>query len=292
MTDRRARGWCFTINNYDQSAIDALDNLESHYCIYGKEVAPGTGTPHLQGYVYFRSARGFKSVRDVLPAGAHLEIARGSGPQNRDYCSKGGDFREFGTCPLDPSEKGDRERARWRRIVDLAEMGDFGTLRDEYPDVYARQLRMLEHIHRKRPRTVDSLEGSGPFHEWIVGPTGCGKSSQARRENPGAYIKEPESRWWDDYDGEESAIIDDFDKFQLALGGNLKRWLDRYPFQAEVKGGMMMIRPKKIVVTSQYRPDQIWDDEKTVDAIMRRVKLIEYPSVPEPAIVASFNKPN
>lgn len=287
---RRSRGYCFTLNNYEPHHIDAINSIDSRYCCYGKELAPTTGTPHLQGYIYFRSARGFESVRSVFPAGTHLEVANGSGPQNRAYCSKGGDFCERGDCPLDSSQKGDRERDRWDRIISLAEMGDFGTLRSEYPQEYATRLRMLEHIHRKRPRSVDSLEGPGPFHEWFVGPTGCGKSSRARAENPGAYIKEPESRWWDDYDGEESAIIDDFDKFQLALGGNLKRWLDRYPFQAEVKGGMMMIRPKKIVVTSQYTPAQIWDDEKTVDAIMRRVKLVEFPTVPA-MFVDTFNKP-
>lgn len=53
----------------------------------------------------------------------------------------------------------------------------------------------------------------------------------------------------------------------------MKRWLDRYPFQAQVKGGYMLARPKKIVVTSQYHPSEIWDDEKTVDAIMRRVVI-------------------
>lgn len=285
---RRSRGFCFTVNNYSDADLDTLNRLVSRYLCYGKEVAPTTGTPHLQGYVYFASARGFASVVADLPRGTHLEIANGSGPQNRAYCQKGGDFFEVGDCPLDSREKGELERERWRRIVALARLGDFETILDEYPDVYATRLKMLEHLHAKRPRVLDTLDGPGTLHEWFVGPSGSGKSSRARSENRGAFIKEPESKWWDGYDGEEVAIIDDFDKYQVSQGGQMKRWLDRYPFQAEVKGGMMMIRPKKIVVTSQYTPAEIWDDPRTVEAIMRRVKLVQFPAVPA-MFVDTFN---
>lgn len=90
----------------------------------------------------------------------------------------------------------------------------------------------------------------------------------------------------DGYNGEEVVIIDDFDKFQVKQGGDMKRWLDRYPFQAQFKGGMEKIRPRRVIVTSQYTPEEIWDDHKTVDAIKRRVKMVHIPSVP---IVDTFN---
>lgn len=288
---KRSRGFCFTINNYTDATIDQLAGIDARYLCYGKEVAPTTGTPHLQGYLYFANPRGFAAVRALLPAGAHLEISNGSGPQNRTYCSKGGVFHERGDCPLDAREKGETEKARWGRIVELARLGDYETILSESPDVYGLRLKTLEYLHAKRPRVLDTLQGPGPFHQWFVGPTGCGKSSRARQENPGAYIKEPESKWWDKYDDQDVAIIDDFDKFQVAQGGNLKRWLDRYPFPVEVKGGMMEIRPKKIIVTSQYHPHEIWDDQKTVDAILRRVEVVEFPTIPE-MFVHTFNKPN
>jgi len=276
----KQRGFSFTLNNYTDAEITELQGIESRYLCYGKEIAPGTGTPHLQGYVYFASARRCASVIALLPRRAHVEISKGSGSQNRTYCSKDGDFTEIGVCPLDGREKGELEATRWRDVVTFARLGDFESILDKYPDIYATRLKTVEYLHSKRPRDISALDGEGPFHQWIVGPTGCGKSRRARSENPGAFIKEPESKWWDGYDGEDVAIIDDFDKFQVAQGGQMKRWLDRYAFQAEVKGGMQMIRPKKIVVTSQYTPSEIWDDERTVDAIMRRVELISLSGIP------------
>lgn len=70
-------------------------------------------------------------------------------------------------------------------------------------------------------------------------------------------------------------VIDDLDS--NALGHHLKIWADHYPFTAEYKGGSRYIRPDKIVVTSNYHPDELWPEDKTMaDAIKRRFTLIEF----------------
>ena len=186
---------------------------------------------------------------------------------------------------MDQKAKGDSEKERWATIINLAEAGDWDTLKSEYPDVYGPKLKNLEHINKKRKRDLSKIDGEME-HEWIVGETGTGKTRSATDRYPDAYIKEPTSIWWDGYNGEEVVIIDDFDKFQVKQGGDMKRWLDRYPFQAQFKGGMEKIRPRRVIVTSQYTPEEIWDDHKTVDAIKRRVKMVHIPSVP---IVDTFN---
>ena len=59
------------------------------------------------------------------------------------------------------------------------------------------------------------------------------------------------------------------------MGYYLKVWGDHYPFPAQIKGGQMMARPKKIIITSNYHPREIWTDAQTVEPITRRFKVIE-----------------
>jgi len=54
----KSRDWCFTLNNYKAIDEAILRQLDSKYLIYGYETAPETGTPHLQGYVYFENEYG------------------------------------------------------------------------------------------------------------------------------------------------------------------------------------------------------------------------------------------
>eukprot|EP00965_Chrysotila_dentata_P257610 6212938-Pleurochrysis_carterae.AAC.18 len=46
---RNYRNYVFTKNHYMDEDIDRLDAAEVKHMIYGKEIAPTTGTPHLQG---------------------------------------------------------------------------------------------------------------------------------------------------------------------------------------------------------------------------------------------------
>lgn len=95
------RAYCFTCNNYDRTDISRVMELtEDHkleYLIVGYEVGK-KGTPHLQGYMYFHNARHIGPIKKQLQ-GFHIEIAKGSPQQNKDYCSKDGDIYEHGELP-------------------------------------------------------------------------------------------------------------------------------------------------------------------------------------------------
>lgn len=253
--------WCFTLNNYTEDDEKAIQEWDVKYLVYGREVAPNTGTKHLQGYSVFKKNHRLTAVKK-LNGSAHWEVARGSHQQNRDYCTKDGDFFETGELPL---ERGASEKRRWEEARESAKKG----LYDEVPaDIFFKYYRTMKEIRKDfmdKPNDADDVTGI-----WYVGEPGVGKSRTAREQYPGAYMK-MQNKWWDGYQGEEYVILDDLDSKEL--GHHLKIWGDRYSFLAETKGGALHIRPKKIVVTSNYYPKDLWEGQM-LEAIQRRYKVV------------------
>ena len=228
MSNKRYRNFTFTHNNYTDTSLE--DEISCKYIVYGREVGE-SGTPHLQGFLSFSCGRSLSAAIKSLP-GCHVEVARNVHAAI-EYCKKDGDFTERGVAPMTFSgaaKKGIAER--W----ELAKQGRFEELPPENLSAYERIYKKF----KPNPVSIPVLE-----HEWWYGKTGTGKSWKAERENPGAYIKDPQERWWDGYDGEEVVIIDDFDKYQVKQGGDMKRWMDHRPFRAPIKGGYLTIRPRK-----------------------------------------------
>lgn len=137
---KRSRAFVFTWNNYpDDSWRDTLDRVSSSYWIVGKEVAPTTGTRHLQGYIRFGNARTVGSIRREMP-GCHVSIARGTCEQNYDYCTKEGDYVESGVRPKSGVERGAGERARWDCALACARAGK---LEDIPADIFIRFIELI-----------------------------------------------------------------------------------------------------------------------------------------------------
>lgn len=119
----RSRAYCFTLNNYTDDQLAAVRSLDCQYMVFGYEECPTTGTPHLQGYVYFKNARNLSALVKVLPG--HLTPADGSATDNFNYCTKGGEFEERGNRPADQESKGVSEKRRWDDAFNSALAGDF-----------------------------------------------------------------------------------------------------------------------------------------------------------------------
>lgn len=262
----RSRGWCITLNNYTDDDFDVVfaTQFDTKYCVWGKEVGE-SGTPHLQGYVYYNTVKSFSQVKLLFPTG-HIEKQRGTCQQASDYCKKDGDYWEHGELPLSDSNKGERGKQSITERWELAKEGRFQELPPE-------QLKLYEYIHAKYTDVVDRTE---LHNTWIFGPSGCGKSKWIR-ENTDVFYNKGMNKWWDGYAGEETVVLDDMDpKHGEYLGYFLKIWADHYVFNGEVKGGMLKIRPKWIIVTSQYSIDQVFPDEETRTAIHRRFKKMTW----------------
>lgn len=109
------------------------------------------------------------------------------------------------------------------------------------------------------------------------GATGTGKSKRAWEEaGVQAYGKDPRTKWWCGYRGEEHVI---FDEFRGAIDiAHLLRWLDRYPVRVELKGTSRPLLCKAIWITSNVDPRDWYPDldEATKEALLRRLTNITH----------------
>lgn len=91
-----SKSWAFTKNNYVDADIQFFTDWPDYsYCIFGRETAPSTGTPHLQGYFTLKKAVRPSALKKVLPQGTHFEVARKPHLANFRYCAKSGDYTEI-----------------------------------------------------------------------------------------------------------------------------------------------------------------------------------------------------
>ena len=84
--------WCYTLNNYtenyDYEEYLKRADFKIKRVVYGREVAPTTGTKHHQGYIeFFRSVR-LGHVKKIFNT-AYWVPAQGTSLQNFRYCTKG-----------------------------------------------------------------------------------------------------------------------------------------------------------------------------------------------------------
>lgn len=273
--------WVFTLNNYSQDDLlkiqDCCDRGNVLYCIVGMEEGE-RGTPHLQGYIHFLRRTYLTGVSKLLPR-AHWEPANGTELQNIAYCSKGGEYYEFGTRQ-DESKRSSSDKRRLDRDQIWAEskiLAKQGRLDDITPEIFIKHYGNLRRIVQDNPQDIDNIDGDlTKINLWIWGPPGTGKSRFARwLVNDTQYDKNC-NKWWCGYLGQEDVIIDDFDKDHKVLAHFLKVWADRYKFTAETKGGSMCIRPKRLIVTSNYCITDIDWDGTTQLALARRFRVLNF----------------
>ena len=265
----RSRGYVFTLNNYTADDIEALKKVKFVYLVFGKEVGD-EGTPHLQGYIRFKSAKTFRRVKAILGDRYHIEGQRGTCEQAIVYCKKDGDFEEIGDPPLSANEKGEAGKRVYEEAFSLAREGRIcdipEPLRTRFYNIYKKIRADCQVV----PPSLDTLE-----HEWYWGETGAGKSRKAREDNPDAYLKNA-NKWWCGYVDQEVVIIDEWSPAHECLASHLKQWADHHAFCAETKGGGICIRPRKIIITSNFHPRECFSKEQDLDPILRRFKVTEF----------------
>jgi len=248
--DARARAWAFTLNNYTPVDIQrVLDTCRSAvYGIAGFEVGKKEGTPHLQGYLYFREAKTW-SVLMKFAHFSYLKPAYASAERNRTYCRKDCELLcEYGICPK-PGCRTDLERTYMmlRSGCSMEDLVDAG--------VGNQCIRTAEtYMKYKEPKRDWEME-----IVWLAGPRGCGKSHYAHDKlGPNLYMApEKLQEFWEGYDAHENVLIDDYRLTRGSFDFMLKL-LDKYQLRVGVKGSSRQFRAKRLYITAPYTPEEMF----------------------------------
>lgn len=291
--------WLFTFNNPDPNAEtvfrllatsqEARDASQVKGLAFQREIAPNTGTPHFQGFVVFSVPRTLTQLQRLewvhtleprltinFPQ-IHWDSPEGSPKQCVAYCTKL-DSRDPGWgepivvgCLIRYFSDGGRESSHLKRgqVVDfLVNNPDAGT--SELIDAGGLEIMATQPnlIGAVRTLLLQDSRRAGVTCDLFAGPTGVGKSRLADSLYPSAYRKNS-GKWWDGYQGEPVAILDDFDSSSFPVGDFL-RLVDRYPYRAEVKGGTIPIVSTHFVITSNHFPSEWYPD-----AEFRRRRAVE-----------------
>ncbi len=264
----KSRHWCFTINNPTDK--DMPDLAKVTYMVIGREVGD-TGVNHLQGYVVFNNRLRLTQAKKVLPR-AHLEMKRGTVAQAADYCKKDGDFAEYGKLPENGLITKEINLSKWSDAIALARSGN---LNDITPDYLTRYYHAFKRMEQDNPIKPPPLKEK--CNEWIIAPSGFGKSTYARGKYPIYFDKAP-NKWYIGFKDEVALLLDDYgpNEFQY-LTWYIKRWADNFAYPMETKGGGKNIRPMNVVVTSQYTIEECFEDPLVVEAIKNRFHVTNLP---------------
>jgi len=149
-----------------------------------------------------------------------------------------------------------------------------------------QSIRTAEIILKYKEPKRDS--SSPPNVLWFHGATGTGKTREAFvLAGEDYWVSAERGEWFDGYDGQSVAIIDDFRKAWCSFS-TLLRLLDRYPLRVMVKGGSRQWRPSTIIITCPWPPETLFASrsDEDIGQLTRRiseVRLFGEELVPPPA---------
>jgi hypothetical protein len=233
------------------------------------------GTLHIQYAVNFKEPTRMSALKKHCAHSHFTKVGRDNGIFQ--YVAKvethvAGPW-EYGEFPFQQNSKLDI-KAKNARIIEIGAKAavDEGLVRIEQIQKIQTSLTVYRNLNQ-------SLEPLPVLqNEWHWGPTGTGKSMTCRTKYPDAYIKGA-NIWWCNYAGQDDVLLEEMEPQKIG-GGHMKRWADHYCFSVEVKGSQITIRPKRIIVTSNYSIRECYPLEQDYLPLERRFTVHHYSASP------------
>lgn len=271
-----SRRWCFTLNNPKWILTETdFKEMGASYLVYQEEIAPTTGTHHLQGYVEMPKPVRFTHFTKDWLEGANFRIAKGTPLQASDYCKKEesrlSPFVEFGVL-----SQGQGQRNDLLALRDAVRSGKRG--RDLFDDdeVAGAAIRYNSGVNSLITAYSAPLPRDNIRVVFCYGPAGTGKTRCAHSDEA-YYYDGNGAGFLIGYKGEKTIIMDEFSG-STCSPLFFQRLCDRYPLWLNVKGGQVPCNADTIRITSNYLPSQWWSEKTRYNqgAIYRRIHEVHY----------------
>ena len=243
MPSQQYSWWILTVPKEDWQPC--LPNNASY--VRGQCERGASGFEHWQLVIHTQTKTTLTNIRRSFGGRAHVEPMRSDAAREyvwkEDTRIEGTQF-EYGTPPVRRNVATD-----WDDVWRLAKAGEIESIP---PQIRVCHYSSLRRISSDFGRTAAMDRCCYLF--W--GRTGTGKSRDAwNAAGMGSYSKDPRTKFWDGYRGEEHVVLDEF---RGAIDvSHLLRWLDRYPVRVEIKGSSVPLCAKSIWITSNL-PLESW----------------------------------
>lgn len=276
------RNWIFTINNWNEEDVANLHLLiktgEARYFLFGKELAPSTGTPHLQGYIQFEDGKRKKQVSKMLLSRASIRSAHGDYASNDEYCKADGDYTSAGIPKKTFALKKTKvEKLNPKEVLQVGSLRNLLAVRE---DLNTTGIKLAQAVftfaERKRNWKPEVI--------WFCGASGQGKSRFSLlyatvKHGEDEIYKNVGTRWFDGYDAHECIILEEFRGYLPVA--TILTIFDRYECRLEVKGGFRQCLAQTIIVNSVAHPSKVFEKKDWPEVERRISRIITVENVPE-----------
>lgn len=265
---RAQKTWFYTINNPKPEHSDLLKSLECRYHVFGNEIAPTTGTPHIQGCITFKTNWRKGAIRKLIPGAHVMEVIEAE--HARNYCMKELDFT------IVDNRVGQGERTDLKVVAESLRNGnDLRSIATEHTEQFIKYSRGIRETYSQlRPPKTEAREVEVTY---IYGTTGTGKSWRVYNHTRDAQPWRSTGTitpFFNGYAGERVVVFDDV-RGDICPFHYLLNVLDIYPMKVNVKFGIQDWLAEEIYITSNVPPKYLYNrNEEDVNQLLRRIHNI------------------
>ncbi len=260
-----------------------------YFCM-GDEIAE-TGTYHTHVYVVFSSRVRWKTVQKHFP-GAHIEIAKGTAQDNKDYCQKSGrwedtrkretvvegTFEEWGTFPV--------QKGRLQSMEELYQLVKEGYSNAEILAINNDYILNIEKLDKLRTTILtDKFKGTRRLNLhccYIFGETGKGKTMDILDTHGDANVYRV-SDYSHPFDSYSCQPVIAFEEFRSSLRLNdMLNYCDIYPIELPARYANKYACYDTVYIISNWPLEDQYSDIQKTDraswrAFLRRIhQVVEY----------------